>query len=169
MDVVFAKTAKGTEEITSRSGALTPRMRRVLILVDGRRSIATLRELVSADDLTHTLGLLEESGFIELGGLAEPDGAIVPSDGPLPSITAFRELPAGRNPMDMEKAKHYMINTLKVFCGQYGPVSLMAAIHGADSHEALREHFAAWYHAIVETRQGRRRAEELRSDLLKVI
>jgi hypothetical protein len=45
----------------------------------------------------------------------------------------------------------------------------MAAIHGADSHEALREHFAAWYHAIVETRQGRRRAEELRSDLLKVI
>ena len=37
MGVVFAKTQKGQEEITTKAGGLTPRQRRVLIFVDGKR------------------------------------------------------------------------------------------------------------------------------------
>jgi hypothetical protein len=62
-----------------------------------------------------------------------------------------------------------MLNTLKTFCGQYGPVSLMSEIFATRSHQDLREYFDRWYHAIVDTRQGRRRAEDLRADLLKVL
>lgn len=43
MAVVFAKTAKGHEEIANRAGGLTPRQRRVLIFVDGRREAEALR------------------------------------------------------------------------------------------------------------------------------
>jgi hypothetical protein len=59
MSVIFTKTQKGTEEMTNRSGGLTPRVRRVLIMIDGKRSVDDLRAMALADDLSHTLGELE--------------------------------------------------------------------------------------------------------------
>lgn len=169
MGVVFAKTANGQDEISSRAGGLSPRVRRVLILVDGRKTVTELRELVAADDLTHTLGALEELGLIEVrkadsagGGGDEPAGA-------LPSITAFRELPANRQSKELEMARNFMINTLKNFCSLYGPISLMSNINAASSHEELRELYPEWYRLIVDSRSGRRSAENLRKDLLKVL
>ena len=160
MGVVFTKTPKGLAEMTNRSGELSPRMRRVLILVDGRRTIEDLRDLVAADDLTHTLGALEELALIELKGIRDADGdEQAAPDGPLPSITAFRELPPTPDPHDLEKARHFMINTLKSFCSLYGPISLMSQINSATTHEELRAHFPGWYHMIVDSRSGRRRAE----------
>jgi hypothetical protein len=169
MGVVFAKTARGQDELVRRSEGLSARVRRVLILIDGSRTVEDVRELVSADDLTHTLGVLEEQGYIELKGVANASAAIVPESGSLPSITAFRELPLKSDQREFEMAQNFMLNTLKTFCGQYGPVSLMSEIYATRSHQDLREYFDRWYHAIVDTRQGRRRAEDLRADLLKVL
>lgn len=169
MGVVFAKTAKGQDEIVRRSDGLTARVRRVLILIDGARAVEDIRELVSADDLTHTLGMLEEQGYIELKGQSSEGAEIVPESGNLPSITAFRKLPPEPDQREFEMAQHFMLNTLKTFCGQYGPVSLMSEIYATRSHQDLREYFDRWYRAIVDTRLGRRRAEDLRADLLKVL
>ncbi|AYH44134.1 hypothetical protein [Azoarcus sp. DN11] len=167
MGVIFAKTAKGQEEFVSRSGGLSPRVRRVLILVDGRRTVSELRELVAADDLTHTLGSLEELGMIEV--CQSPSAASQEPMDRLPSITAFRELPEARNAKELDMARNFMINTLKNFCSLYGPISLMSHINSADSHENLRDLYPEWYRLIVESRSGRRRAEDLRNDLLKVL
>lgn len=169
MGVVFAKTAKGQQEIANRSGELSPRVRRVLILVDGQRSVEALRELVTADDLTHTLGVLEELGLIEVSSVVTDKGLESEPDGPLPSITAFRELPAAPPPRELEMARHFMINTLKTFSTVHAPISLMTSISAATSHEQLRSCFANWYRVIVGSRTGRRRAEDLRNDLLKVL
>lgn len=76
MGVVFAKTPKGQEELTTRTGGLTPRQRRVLIMVDGKRTVDELREMLQTDDLQHTLGLLEEDGFIEVTGLKDNKGVV---------------------------------------------------------------------------------------------
>ena len=38
MCAVFAKTTKGQNEITGKAGGLTPRVRRVLIFADGKRT-----------------------------------------------------------------------------------------------------------------------------------
>lgn len=167
--VVFTKTDKGIQEIAERSGGLHPRMRRVLILVDGRRTVDQLRELAVADDLSHTLGELEEAGFIEATSVQQVSGETVPVDGPLPSITAFRDLPDPPDPKETEMARHFMLNTLRTFCGQYTHIGLMSTIHSAKNHGELRLLFPDWYRFIVDTRQGRRRAEELREQLLKVI
>ena len=71
MGVVFAKTPKGHDEITSKAGGLTPRVRRVLIFVDGKRTLEDLRGMLQSDDLQHTLGMLEEDGYIEVASVTD--------------------------------------------------------------------------------------------------
>ncbi len=62
---IFGKTPKGTEELASRSGALSMAQRRLLILVDGVRDAAQLAAIVpSAFD--ESLAVLEEGGYIVL-------------------------------------------------------------------------------------------------------
>lgn len=73
---VFRKTPKGVDEVQHRSGKLTPRQRRILIMVDGKRTVEELRELASTDDLSNVLGHLEEEGYIELVGLKGENEAI---------------------------------------------------------------------------------------------
>lgn len=169
MGVVFRKTPKGQEEIQHRQGGLNPRIRRLLILVDGQRSVAELRAMVVMDDLTHALGQLEEEGLIEVAGLRLEDGGLGPASEPMPPVHGFRELPPDPVTKDLDRARHFMINTLKTFCGPHVHVSLMHDIFDAPSHEKIREYFGPWYRAIMETRQGGRRADELRVELLTVI
>lgn len=168
-NVVFAKTDRGREELATRSGRLTPRERRVLILVDGRNTVDNIRDLVNADDLTHTLGMLEEAGLIEVLGKRRADGNVAPIDGSMPALTAFAPLPAAHDQKRFDMARHFMINTIKTFCGRDDHFSLQYDIFNSGSHEKLRTYFDPWYNAIVKTIQGRRRAEELRAELLKVI
>lgn len=167
MSVIFTKTPQGIGEMASRAGGLTPRVRRVLIMIDGKRTVEDIRAMALADDLSHTLGALEEAGFIELLKPAEmPQPA---ANGGLPAITTFREIPAQPNAKDLDMARNFIMNTLKTFCGPATHLSIVEAVFAAKTHEEMREQFAPWFNAIVETRLGRRRAEELRQELLKVI
>jgi len=170
MAVVFAKTQKGQEEIECRRGDLTPRVRRVLILVDGKRTVDDLRAMVSADDLTHTLGALEEQGYIAAVATQDQAGRTTPimAGQSLPSITAFRDL-VETDTMSLAKARNFMNNTVNVFAGSVGTSTLLDNIQNARSHEQLRTLFDDWYYAIVSSRDGRREAEGLRSKLLDVI
>ncbi len=170
MGVVFAKTQKGHEEITTKAGGLTPRQRRVLIFVDGKRSVDELRGMLQADDLQITLGLLEEQGLIEMASVKDASGAVKPAPAePQPSISAFRPIPDPPNRKEMDMARNFIQNSLKTFCGPFAHLEIVEAAFAAKTHEELRWQFDPWFHAIVQTRDGKRRAEELRSQLLKVI
>lgn len=170
MAVLFTKTQKGYSEIEHRGAGLSPRARRVLIFIDGKRSADDLRQMVNADDLTHTLGLLEEEGYIEL--LASQDAAgqtkTVSAGQVLPSITAFRDL-SETDAMSLAKARNFMNNTVNVFAGSFGTSSLIDHIQKAQSHEDLRAVFDDWYYVIISSRDGKREAESLRAKLLEVI
>lgn len=170
MAVVFAKTQKGQEEMEHRGGGLTPRVRRVLIFVDGKRSVDDLRAMVASDDLTHTLGMLEEEGFIEAVATRDKIGQTTAASAgqALPSITAFRDL-SETDAMSLAKARNFMNNTINVFAGSVGTSTLIDHIQNAQSHEQLRALFDDWYYAIVSSRDGRREAEGLRGKLLEVI
>lgn len=161
MGVVFAKSPKGQAEITTKAGGLTARIRRVLIVVDGKRTVDEMRGLLQADDLQHTLGMLEEEGYIVV--------AAAQSNQPLPSITAFRDLPATPDPVSLQQARNFMMNTLNTFIGGLGASSLLDRIENADGHAGLRDLYGEWYHAIVMSREGKREAESLRTKLLNVI
>jgi hypothetical protein len=169
MGVVFAKTPKGHQEITSKAGGLTPRVRRVLIFVDGKRTVDELRGMLQSDDLQHTLGMLEEDGYIAVNSVISPQGTVSKPAAALPPITAFSELSAVPDPVRLQQARNFMSNTLKTFVGALGTSSLLDRIENAEGHMGLRSLYDEWYQAIVTSRDGRREAEGLRSKLLLVI
>lgn len=172
MAVVFSKTRKGQDEVETRGGGLTPRVRRVLIMVDGKRTVEDLRGVLAADDLTHTLGMLEEEGYIEMAALKDERSGQTrpPAQQAMPAITAFRPLVIQEgDPTKLAKARNFMANTVNVFIGTLGATSLLNRIETADGHEDLRAAFDEWYQAIVTSRDGRREAESLRGKLLEVI
>ncbi len=165
---VFRKTQSGQEEIQQRRHGLNPRQRRVLILIDGQRTVEQLREVVTTDDLTHLLAELEELGLIELVGIQESDQIL--SVDRLESITAFRPLPDPPDPKTLEMARNFMINTLRTFSATpVDHLSLIEKIAAAADHTALRDLYGLWWRAINSTAMGRARAEKLRTDLLKVL
>ena len=66
-DWVLAKTAVGVDEIATRSRRIPPRLRTVLILVDGRQSVQTLAESAAAlGDIRQALTDLHEQGLVVL-------------------------------------------------------------------------------------------------------
>lgn len=68
-NTLFAKTAAGREALTSRPAGLGPRLRSLLIMVDGKRNLAEFEKL-SASEVTAT-ALLQElltAGWIEVVG-----------------------------------------------------------------------------------------------------
>jgi hypothetical protein len=68
MSDVFRKTTLGYEEIVSRANGLPPRLRRCLIMIDGKRSMLELMRLLPSDDLASIVQSLELEGYIELIG-----------------------------------------------------------------------------------------------------
>ncbi len=68
-ETVYIKTALGRAEIQRRGRGLAPRLRQVLILVDGKRSVAEIGvSLGGVEDIGRLMAALEQAGCIE----AEP-------------------------------------------------------------------------------------------------
>lgn len=91
MASIHIKTAKGAEEVTTRAHRLTPRQRSLLILVNGQRSDAELRQALG-DALDETLASLLQGGFVERSATATatatpaaPAPARAPAAAPKPS------------------------------------------------------------------------------------
>lgn len=63
--LVYAKTQKGSAEVTARSGALSLAARRVLIMIDGKRSVAELAPLARPGEVVQIIELLEQHGFVQ--------------------------------------------------------------------------------------------------------
>ena len=61
----YSKTPKGQSEIDTRTGALSMKERRVLILVNGENSAAMLRQLSLCDNIEEILQNLLRLEFIE--------------------------------------------------------------------------------------------------------
>jgi hypothetical protein len=86
-DAVYAKTPMGSDEVATRRHGLGMRVRQLLILVDGRRSVADLAKLVPEKDLAAHLALLEQQGFVARAD-APPAGAPAAAGGAAPVAPA---------------------------------------------------------------------------------
>jgi hypothetical protein len=92
MSDIFRKTPLGYEEIVNRVNALSPRLRRCLILIDGKRSLVELMGLLQGEDMSPLIQTLEIEGYIELIGTARSykgmaNGTLSQSSTDLYSIT----------------------------------------------------------------------------------
>lgn len=87
---VFQKTGKGADELRTRRHGLSPRLRQLLILVDGKRDFAELSRMLPGAELAEHLAQLERGGFVsrpfdlhepeaDSGPVAAPEQAAPPA------------------------------------------------------------------------------------------
>jgi hypothetical protein len=111
-NTVFDKTGKGREEIATRGHHLAPRLRTLLLLVDGKRDTDELMAKVGGLGLDQkALVDLLEAGFIEVGGTAA--SMAHPVDAPAPEAVseavqeALQDATAVAVPLEMPIAKAF--------------------------------------------------------------
>jgi hypothetical protein len=76
--LVYAKTAKGVAEVGTRSGAVSLTARRVLIMIDGKRTVAELAPLAKPGEVATIIEQLEAQALVypaHAGVPATPDVA----------------------------------------------------------------------------------------------
>jgi hypothetical protein len=142
---VYAKTPLGADEISTRARHLPGRVRAMLIMVDGRRSVADLvGNHPSPDDARSQLQVLVDGGFI-----------------------APLEASVLSTPFDLVEARHTTMSALIDVLGPDADV-FAGGIENAVSREALVaecERLAR----VVEGAAGRPRAERFRSSVSAVL
>lgn len=88
---MYRKTSDGQDEIATRARRLAPRLRSLLIMVDGKRSTDALRALVP--DADALLGELEAAGLIEQPERVEPPKAPARGEGASAGVAAGAAAP----------------------------------------------------------------------------
>ncbi len=174
---VFSKTPVGQQEIQSRGLGLSPLVRRILVLVDGKRTGSELGGFVSGgDSIQQILQTLLEHGCVQAQGSAKPSAAAAtpaaPSAStPAPPTFSLLGLPPAevRTAKDNDMARHFMINSINAIIGQHMRVSLIHDIFHAATTEDLRTVYHAWSASMADHSMGAKRLPELREKLFKVL
>lgn len=110
-NLVYHKSAKGTEEIATRQHRLSPKLRSMLILVDGKRGydeLARLSQLLGSTD--EILGQLLDQGFIEPIASAPVPAAATPS-ATQPATAGAAAAPAAA-PISLKEAQRFVSRRL---------------------------------------------------------
>jgi hypothetical protein len=113
--LIFAKTPKGVAEVAARSAQLSMMTRRVLIMMDGKRTVDELSQLVRPGEIDTIVGQLEAAGLIVRTNTAAP--LDVPtingreSDVELPA-SANAVMDDRDNPITLEEAKRRAVREL---------------------------------------------------------
>lgn len=166
----FAKTAAGVQEIQDRALGLPPLTRRVLVLVDGKRSGKELAAFVAGHDAAEILGQLLAQGCIEALAAAKPVPVVTKATAP-EGEAALSGLPqaATRSAKDTEMARNFMTNTINTMFGQNMRLTLIQSIFAAKTAEDLRRVYPAWADTMATIGIGAKRLPELRQKLFQVL
>jgi hypothetical protein len=155
---IYVKTPKGIEELTSRSHGLPPRVRQVLILLDGKRDGGDIAEMLPDGESVALLARLIDGGFVvPLQPAPETEGKPV----------ARIERPEN-DAERFEMAMNFMRNTINTFLGGMGS-GLISQISKCTSFDELRLHFAPWREAIELSKDGRNQLADLENRLAALL
>lgn len=172
---IYSKTPAGQQEIQTRALGLAPLLRRILVLVDGKRSGRDLAVFVAGSgDIEQILGELLAQGCVAAQMPSKTSAVPAPKAAPAPvapATEAWAGLPAAetRTTKDNEMARHFMINSINSIIGQQMRISLIHDIFHAETTEALRNVYHAWEASMADHRMGAKRLPELREKLFKVL
>ena len=177
---VYTKTAVGQQEIQTRSLGLSPLVRRILVVIDGKRSGSELAAFLSGSgDIEEILAQLLTLDCVEAQVRAKPmaspapaAAAAVPTNEATGSLSS--EIPGlpsadSRSAKDNEMARNFMINSINSIIGQNMRISLVHDIFHAETTEQLRVVYHAWASSMSNHSMGAKRLPELREKLFKVL
>lgn len=161
-NTIYHKSAKGIEEMSSRTYKLPARERSVLIMVDGK---CTAQEVIDKakhfGEAEHFFNILVTGGFIEPIPGSTPAPAPAPAQAPAPAPSAAPAAPVpGQAPVmrslasAIDFASHFLTQTI-------GPDADMMTgkIDGCKTPDELRA-VVEKYREMVRSLAGSRRTEE---------
>lgn len=157
---VYVKTPKGIEEMSSRTHGLLQRARLVLIVMDGKRSVADIENMFPDGEGTTLLQELISGGFVTLLQQTPPEAA--------PGKPQETFTPPKNDAERFEMAQNFMRNTVKAFLGGMGS-GLISQLDKCTNLEELRPYYTAWREAIVLSGDGRKQAADLESRLAALL
>lgn len=154
--IVYIKTARGTDEIASRSHGLASRARALLIMIDGRRSAATLlaqsAERVEAE--SHLASLLD-GGFIEI--VEQPAGA----------ESAAASIPVAPAPVDLHTVKQYINQTLHNVMGPDADLFTVKVDAVNDAHALLA--LTEKLYQVIQGMGGKKKADDFKEKVSSLL
>lgn len=172
---VCAKTLKGQQAIERRLHGLSPRLRQMLIMMDGHRDAAALQAVFPADLVPGLVQQLIDGGFVisldvaaaapvapTLAAPAATTGSAPPSAAaPLAEVAAGEEDP-------FELGQTFMINLAKRILGIAGD-GIITKLRQAQDIDGLRALYIEWRNTIKQAPDGLLRLKELEMKLSKVL
>ena len=143
---IYNKTALAHEELATRSHGLGPRLRQLLILIDGQRTEEQLVRLIPRTEFDEYLPVLEQGGFIVR---RETPGEVPTSVvAPVPVTDLADAAPVAAFP-DAAPSPSATVD------GQATVVSLATSPLGGDdrdeTHEQMRERIVSALHEVIGT------------------
>ena len=183
---IFAKTSAGTQEIAARALGLSPLLRRLLILLDGKRSLAEVATLVPGHDVAVLVEQLVAHGCVVYTSDATSVITVATAQTGIPAQTAiapmglsplalaqlaFDTLPpaSGRSAKDVQMARTFMTNTINTLFEQYSKLTLIEAIFNCKSAEDLRRVYPDWAQTMQTNTIAARRFLELSRQLFTTL
>jgi hypothetical protein len=128
--LVYAKTPKGVAEVSSRSGAVSLAARRVLIMIDGKRTVADLAPLARTGEISNIIEQLEAQGFVHAAHASAP--AIPPA---APPAEVPEELGEDRLAASFEAIKRRAVRELSDRLGPDAEVMAVRIEHCRNTEE----------------------------------
>ena len=150
--------------------------RRLLILMDGKRSGQELAPMVAGHDFSDLLRQLFEKNCIEVvnsgAGLNQrkisntPETALkaTPND-PLAALPAAES----RSDKETEMARNFMVNTVNMEFGQHMRISVIETIGACKSAQELRQAFPLWHATMGSSRNAAKELNGLQEKLFRVL
>lgn len=169
-----AKTAKGQDEIERRIHGLSPRLRQMLILMDGRRDTAALQTVFPAELVPGLMQQLLDGGFVAELNPAPADAVTAKPVAAAPAWTTAVSTPAPlagfaageEDPFTLGQT--FMINLAKRILGVAGD-GIIAKLKATHDTAGLRGLYLEWRNTIKQAPDGLLRLRELEKKLGKVL
>ncbi len=169
-NTIFNKTRKGMLEIRDRTGGLSMLERRLLILVDGKRSAGDIWKITKVADYEHMLQRLEDAGYIAPGSgggsTASARQRGVGGGAARPAATRREPAPAASGAGEPSDPRGFMLHTLKTMASPIQYRRLGGKIEEAPNRSALRDLVDPWYQALSENPANLTRVDSVRNELL---
>jgi hypothetical protein len=176
----FFKTPAGLQEIQNRALGLPALIRRVLVLVDGKRSGKELAAFVGGEEkIEEVLSQLMEYGCIDAQAGEKPVAAtpVAPTaaktaaPGQVDYAAELAGLPhaALRTAKEIDMARNFMVNTTNNVFGQNMRLSLIKSILACQGTEELRQVYPAWASNMASNKASAKGLPELRERLFVVL
>jgi ribosomal protein L12E/L44/L45/RPP1/RPP2 len=178
---IFGKTEIGQREIKTRELGLPPLVRRLLILIDGKRTGEELAPMLMGQSLDELLAQLIDKDCVSLVAHAEDVAAAVaatpaptaPADTPKDAATeaALAALPPAdsRSEKNLDMARNFMTNTLNMEFGMNMRLSLIEAITNCKTSAELRQVYPTWHATMAGSRDSAKELPALVEKLFRVL